>query len=123
MVDQFGKFDSTGGLGRAYAPFVPGGGGSLQKDMQLTLDPARIDDRKSLLGGLDRIRRDVDARGELAGTDRFQEQALQTILGGVAAAFDLSQGRSEDDRPLRHGSARPPRPDQPQVEQLPALRR
>ena len=30
-------------------PFVPGGGGSLQKDMQLKLDPTRIDDRRNLL--------------------------------------------------------------------------
>jgi uncharacterized protein (DUF1501 family) len=89
-TDKFGNFASTGGLGTAYAPFVPGGAGTLQQDMQLRLDPTRIDDRRSLLGGLDRIRRDLDARGELGGVDRFQEQAIQTILGGVAKAFDLS---------------------------------
>src|SRR5436190_23107 len=48
-VEQFGKFDATGTLGAAYAPFVPGGSGSLQSDMQLKLDPTRIDDRKTLL--------------------------------------------------------------------------
>lgn len=90
-TDKFGNFASAGGLGAAYAPFVPGGGGSLQEDMKLTLDPTRIDDRKGLLSNLDRIRRDLDARGDLKGVDRFQEQALQTILGGVAKAFDLSQ--------------------------------
>jgi uncharacterized protein (DUF1501 family) len=90
-VEQFGNFVSTGGLGTAYAPFVPGGGGSLAQDMELKLDPTRIDDRRSLLTNLDRIRRDLDARGGLTGVDRFQEQALQTILGGVAKAFDLSQ--------------------------------
>ena len=58
-VEQFGKFDSTGLLGSAYAPFIPGGSGSLQKDMELRLDPTRIDDRKTLLSGLDRIRRDT----------------------------------------------------------------
>jgi uncharacterized protein (DUF1501 family) len=89
-VESFGKFDSTGILGSAYAPFVPGGGGSLQSDMELKLDPTRIDDRKALLSNLDRIRRDLDAKGALPGADRFQEQALQTILGGVAKAFDLS---------------------------------
>jgi hypothetical protein len=109
-VENFGKFDSPGGLGSAYSPFVPGGGGSLQKDMQLTLDPARIDDRKSLLGGLDRIRRDLDARGGLTGTDRFQEQALQTILGGVASAFDLAK---EDPKTIaRYDTAPLVRPDQ-----------
>jgi uncharacterized protein DUF1501 len=109
-VEQFGKFDSTGGLGSAYAPFMPGGGGSLQKDMQLTLDPSRIDDRKSLLSSLDRIRRDLDARGTLSGTDRFQDQALQTILGGVASAFDLSK---EDAKTIaRYDTAPLVRPDQ-----------
>ena len=109
-VEQFGKFDSSGGLGSAYAPFMPGAGGSLQKDMQLTLDPARIDDRKSLLGGLDRIRRDLDARGGLTGADRFQEQALQTILGGVASAFDLAK---EDPKTIaRYDTAPLVRPDQ-----------
>jgi uncharacterized protein (DUF1501 family) len=87
---SFGKFDSTGMLGSAFAPFVPGGSGSLQSDMQLKLDPSRIDDRKTLLTGLDRIRRDLDASGGLPGADKFQEQALQTILGGVAKAFDLA---------------------------------
>jgi hypothetical protein len=109
-VEQFGKFDSTGGLGSAYMPFIPGGGGSLQKDMQLKLDPSRIDDRKSLLGGLDRIRRDAEARGELSGADRFQEQALQTILGGVASAFDLSK---EDAKTIaRYDTAPLVRPEQ-----------
>ncbi len=109
-VENFGKFDSPGGLGTSYAPFLPGGGGTLQKDMQLSLDPSRIDDRKGLLGSLDRIRRDLDARGELTGTDRFQEQALQTILGGAAAAFDLSK---EDAKTIaRYDTAPLVRPDQ-----------
>src|SRR5215510_10231330 len=73
-VEQFGKFDSTGSLGSAYAPFIPGAGGSLQSDMELKLDPTRVDDRKSLLSGLDRLRRDLDARGGLSGTDNFREQ-------------------------------------------------
>ena len=90
-VEQFGNFLATGGLGSAYMPFVPGGSGSAQKDMELKLDPTRIDDRKNLLTNLDRIRRDLDAAGALPGIDKFQEQALQTILGGVAKAFDLSQ--------------------------------
>jgi Protein of unknown function (DUF1501) len=109
-VEQFGNFVATGGLGTAYAPFVPGGGGSLQKDMELKLDPTRIDDRKSLLSSLDRIRRDVDARGGLSGLDRFQEQALQTVLGGAAKAFDLSQ---EDAKTIaRYDTAPLIRPDQ-----------
>jgi len=109
-IENFGKFDSTGPLGAAYAPFVPGGSGMLQNDMQLKLDPTRIDDRKILLAGLDRIRRDVDAKGALPGADRFQEQALQTILGGVAKAFDLSH---EDSKIIaRYDTAPLVRPEQ-----------
>ena len=40
---------------------------------------------------LDRIRRTVDVRGQADGLDKFQEQALDTILRGVADAFDLSK--------------------------------
>jgi hypothetical protein len=109
-VEQFGNLASPGGLGTAYAPFVPGGGGTFQQDLELRLDPVRIDDRRSLLAGLDRIRRDLDASGGLAGVDRFQEQALQTILGGVARAFDL---RHEDPRLVaRYDTAPLVRPEQ-----------
>jgi hypothetical protein len=109
-VEQFGKFDSTGTLGSAFAPFIPGGGGSMQKDMELSVDPTRIDDRKTLLANLDRIRRDLDAKGALPGTDRFQEQALQTILGGVAKAFDLSHEGAKTI--ARYDTAPLVRPDQ-----------
>jgi len=110
FIDKFGNFISSGGLGAAYAPFVPGGGGPAQQNLELKLDPTRIDDRKTLLSGLDRIRRNVDARGELSGTDRFQEQALQTILGGVAKAFDLSH---EDSKTIaRYDTAPLVRPEQ-----------
>jgi uncharacterized protein (DUF1501 family) len=109
-VEQFGKFDSTGSLGSALAPFVPGGGGALQKDMQLAIEPSRLDDRKALLSSLDRIRRELDHREALAGTDRFQQQALDTIVGGVAQAFDLSH---EDAATIRRYDTAPLiRPDQ-----------
>jgi uncharacterized protein (DUF1501 family) len=109
-VEQFGKFDSTGTLGSAFAPFIPGGDGSLQKDMELRVDPTRIDDRKTLLTNLDRIRRDLDAKGALPGADRFQEQAIQTILGGAAKAFDLSH---EDAKTIaRYDTAPLVRPEQ-----------
>jgi uncharacterized protein (DUF1501 family) len=58
--------------------------------MQLQLSRTRLDDRRSLLSGLDRIRRGLDASGAIEGLDRLQQQAFQTILGGVANAFDLA---------------------------------
>jgi uncharacterized protein (DUF1501 family) len=72
-------------------PFEPGGGGDLQRNLELTLPRTRIDDRRLLLGSLDRIRREADASGMLAGMDHFQEQAFSAIMNGAADAFDLSQ--------------------------------
>lgn len=90
QILNFGDFASTGTLGNAYAPFIPGGGGSLQESMKLAIPRERLDDRKSLLSTLDRIQRKADASGELAGLDQFQQQAFDTIIGGIADAFDLS---------------------------------
>src|SRR5690606_16219272 len=75
--------------GRGYAPFVPGAGGSLQQDMQLSLPKTRLDERRALLGQLDRYRKALDSGGA-AGLDRYHEQAYSIILGGVASAFDLA---------------------------------
>lgn len=95
--NKFGKFASSGSLGDAYKPFIPGAGDDLQKNMELVLPRTRLDDRRKLLKRLDRIKRAVDSSGALNGTDRFQEQAFSTILGGVAEAFDLSK---EDPRTI-----------------------
>ena len=90
-VTQFGKFDSTGTLGSALAPFVPGAGGDLQQNMKLSLPMPRLDDRRLLLSGLDRVKWALDTRGTLEGVDRLRQQAFDVILGGVADAFDLSK--------------------------------
>jgi hypothetical protein len=109
MVDQFGKFDSVGTLGSAYAPFIPGGSGSFQKNLELAIARDRVDDRRNLLSGLDSLKRGVD-RGTLDGVDKFQQQALTTILGGVAQAFDISK---EDPKTIaRYDTAPLVRPDQ-----------
>lgn len=110
VTEQFGKFGDTGTLGLAYAPFVPGGGGQLQKNMTLTLPRDRLDDRRGLLSRLDGIKRAIDSTGTLEGMDYFQQQAFQTIIGGVADAFDLSK---EDPRTIaRYDTAALVRPEQ-----------
>ncbi len=90
-VHHFGRFDASGTLGAAYAPFVPGEGGQLQSDMELRLPVARLEDRRQLLRQLDRLRRGWESSGWLESLDRLQQQALQTVVGGVAEAFDLSR--------------------------------
>ena len=59
--------------------------------MQLTMSRDRFfNDRRSLLGKLDRIRRQVDSSGELEAMDELQRQAYELLLGGgVSRALDL----------------------------------
>lgn len=90
-VSQFGDFTSAGKLGNGYKPFVPGAQGEAQDNMRLQFDRSRLDDRRHLLQQLDLIRRSMDQTGSLSGLDRIQQQALETIVGGVADAFDLSK--------------------------------
>ncbi|MGK0186960.1 MAG: hypothetical protein ACI9R3_002745 [Verrucomicrobiales bacterium] len=93
---NFGNFNSTGGLGASFAPFEPGAGGSLQQDMELRLDRRRLDDRRSLLRQLDDMKRAMDATSG-RGFSQFQQQAFDTLVGGIADAFDLSK---EDPRTI-----------------------
>jgi hypothetical protein len=103
-VKQFGDFIATGPLGRACAPFVPGGSGQLQRDMTLAMPQGRLDDRRRLLSSVDSLRREVDASGSIEGLSGFQQQAFDTILGGVADAFDLSR---EDPRTVERYDTAP----------------
>ena len=96
VTTQFGKFHATGPVGPAYAPFMPGAEGQLQADMTMNMAPDRLDDRRVLLDQLDQWKRVLDHTGG-NGLSKFQEQAFETIAGGVSEAFDLSQ---EDPRVL-----------------------
>jgi uncharacterized protein (DUF1501 family) len=105
----FGNFLSTGGFGAATAPFVPGGGGDLQKDVKLSLPADRLDDRRGLLKNLDRMKAALDL-AQRDGLDGTREKAFRVLLGTVADAFDLSK---EDARTVaRYDTAPLVRPDQ-----------
>lgn len=107
VIKEFGNFESTGGLGSGFGPFVPGAGGDLQEDMKLVLAPERLGERRALLSELDRTRFTMARSGMGEG---LREQAFQTLLGGVSGAFDLSQ---EDPRTIaRYDTAPLMRPDQ-----------
>ena len=88
-----GNLSATGPYSSAYAPFVPGSDGQLQKDMQLNLPPGRFfDDRRQILRELDRLNRQVDVSGQIEAVDEVQRQAFELLLsGGVANALDLSR--------------------------------
>ena len=87
---SFGRFNATGGLGASHAPFDPSVGGDLQSDMRLSIPLARLEDRRLLLERLDQARIAAAEPGVADGLDRARQQALDTILGGAAEAFDLS---------------------------------
>lgn len=90
-VTGLGNFMATGPLGGSYAPFQPGSGGDLQKDMLLKIPRQKLDDRRLLLEGFDSLRRQYDATGTVEAMDRFRGQAYDVILRGAARALDLSQ--------------------------------
>ena len=87
---SFGKFESVGPFGAPTAPFMPGVGGSLQRDMKLGLSMDRLDDRKSLLRSLDRVKESLEV-AQREGLDGEREKAFRILLGGIGDAFDLSK--------------------------------
>jgi hypothetical protein len=93
-IMKLGKFDVTGPLGPAYEPFQPSGKSDLRRDMQLTIDPDRLGDRRTLLTSLNQFRRTVESGKVTGGLDKFQSQALETLTGGISDAFDIT---SEED--------------------------
>ncbi len=81
----------AGTLGGAHAPFQVGGDGQTKRNMRLLIDRTRLDDRLALRKALDRLNRGVDSRGVMDGLDRFNQQALELVLGKSRSAFDLSR--------------------------------
>lgn len=87
-----GDIAATGAFGAAYAPFVPGAGGNLQRDMRLNLPRDRFEDRQTLRSALDTARRDWDGQELSRSVSKFQDQAYELLLnGGAADALDLTR--------------------------------
>jgi hypothetical protein len=80
-----------GFLGPALSGFRPLG--DTKKDMVLNgISSDRLSDRKSVLGALDRFRRDVDASRKMQGLDAFTQQALGVLTSSkLAEALDISK--------------------------------
>ena len=79
-----------GTLGPSFRAFNPSGGGPLKDDLELKIPALRLQDRRTLLAGLDLLRQRVDCSRELDGANKFQQQAFDVVMRGVASAFDLS---------------------------------
>jgi hypothetical protein len=82
-------FDQPLWLGEANAPFDASG--QTRNNLNLSVDSARLADRRSLLKGMDRLRREIDQSGVMDGLDSFEQQAVDMILGKSKQAFDVSQ--------------------------------
>lgn len=81
--------DGPAFLGPAYAPFDPNG--QARKNMNLETKVDRFDDRRELLGSLDKFRRDTDSHGLMNGLDAFEQQAFQMLLGNSSDAFNVEK--------------------------------
>ncbi len=79
--------DGPAFLGTAYGPFDPRG--EARQNMSLTIDRARLDNRRAMLSGIDNVRREVDRSGLMKGLDSFDQQAFRLILSRAQQAFDL----------------------------------
>lgn len=81
--------DGPAFLGAAAAPFDPAG--QARKNMTLSVDGARLADRRELLHQLDRIDRSADSTGLVVGMDKFEEQAFKLVLSSAQDAFSIEK--------------------------------
>jgi hypothetical protein len=88
---RWARSGDPGFLGVSHAPFKPNGAG--KGDLVLngvTLD--RLSDRRALLEGFDRFRRDVDSSGMMEGLDAFNEQAFGVLTSSeLLRALDIEK--------------------------------
>ena len=81
----------AGYLGKQYDPFVGNQASDLFK-LPGGLDQDRLATRQSLARQFDRLRRDLDLSGSMAAMDRFEQQAVDIVLGRQAQeVFDLER--------------------------------
>jgi hypothetical protein len=85
-------------LGASYNPFAPDNDpnspGFQVRNLRLPgrVDASRLGRRRELLQELDRIRRDVDSRGDMVGLDTFYRDAMEMVTNTKAQnAFDVNK--------------------------------
>lgn len=97
----YGSPGHPGFLGPSCSAFRPNGDG--MGDLRLNgITSDRLDDRRSLLGAFDQLRRDMDRSGLMEGLDVFNQQAFDVLTSSrLLEALDLSK---ESERTLeRYG--------------------
>jgi hypothetical protein len=107
---KFGRFDATGPLSSADAPFIPSIDDLSSGGLALNLSRNRLDDRRHLLAELDNVARRLERARAVEGVDRIRDQAYRLLTGGLADAFDWAR---EDPRLVaRYDTAPLVRPEQ-----------
>jgi hypothetical protein len=93
----WGDEGHAGYLGLEHAPFRLVGGrdsGEMKNDNMVLqgITPEQLQDRRSLLGSFDRMKRELDTTGRMVGYDAFTEQAVGIVTSSkLVAAMDLSK--------------------------------
>jgi hypothetical protein len=85
-------------LGASYNPFAPDNDPNSDtfhvRNLKLSnrVDASRLGRRRELLQDLDKIRRDIDTRGDIVGLDTFYRDALEMVTNTKAQhAFDIQR--------------------------------
>ena len=81
--------DGPSFLGTPYAPFDPYG--EAQQNMTLHVAHDRLAERRELLKGLDKLRRQADSSPIMEGLNQFEQQAFNLVLNRAPEAFDLNK--------------------------------
>jgi Protein of unknown function (DUF1501) len=90
-TSNFGRFDATGPLSSADAPYDPSESAPGRGELKLAIPRDRLVDRRRLLGQLDNLARGLDRARAVEGVDRLREQAYRLLDGGLTEAFDLGR--------------------------------
>lgn len=107
-TSSFGRFNATGPLSTAFAPFDPSQGEAAE-GLRLTIARDRFENRRELHRAFEACVRDRDEFQGSESLDLIRDQAYRLMQGGMAEAFDLSR---EDPRLLaRYDTAPLVRPD------------
>ena len=112
---DFGNFLATGPVSSAFAPFVPGGGSTLQQNMRLNMDRDRLEDRRQLLAQFDGIKRQLDTSGTLDAHGSHPVPGVRRHPPRRGRRLRPVAGVAQDHRPLRHGGAGAARGHQQEV--------
>ncbi|MCA9115734.1 MAG: DUF1501 domain-containing protein, partial [Planctomycetaceae bacterium] len=96
---------NPGFLGQMHAAYQPDGIGRANLELNRALTAERLDDRRSLLGQLDKLRAEADTSGMMTAMDSFTERAVGIVTSGhLAKALDT---KHEDPRLVeRYGTDR-----------------